>query len=206
MKNWVIIAVLLLIFANNADGKINVYTSILPQKFFVEKIGGDRVTVDVLVIPGKSPAIYEPAPKQVLNLSNADVFFRIGVPFEIAFIPNLRSNIKNLKNVLLPYRDESFFVFHPAFRYFADEFSLKQITVETGGKEPPSNTLEKMIQNALDNNIRIIFVQPVFSKKSAEAVASAINGNVVILNPLDPDYINNLKHIANEIRIVVNKE
>ena len=64
---------------DNKPGKINVFTSILPQKYFVERIGGDRVSVSVLVGPGKSPATYEPLPDQVIALGTADIFFTIGV-------------------------------------------------------------------------------------------------------------------------------
>lgn len=47
--------------------------------------------------------------------------------------------------------------------------------------------------------MKVIFVQPEFSQKSAQVIAEAIDGAVVILNPLDPDYINNLKRIALEV-------
>ena len=76
---------------------VTVFTSILPQKYFVERIGGDRVDVNVLVGPGKSPATYEPTPGQVVTLSGSDIFFAIGVPFENAFIPTIRSSLENLR-------------------------------------------------------------------------------------------------------------
>ena len=59
--------------------------------------------------------------------------------------------------------------------------------------------LEKIIKEAREKNMKIIFVQPEFSQKSAQVIAKAIDGAVVVLDPLNPDYINNLKHIAFEI-------
>jgi zinc transport system substrate-binding protein len=61
---------------------VRVVVSILPQSYFVERIGGEKVRVNVLVAPGKSPATYAPSPAQISSLARASVYFRIGVPFE----------------------------------------------------------------------------------------------------------------------------
>lgn len=70
---------------------VRVHVSILPQKYLVDRIGGERVTTDVLVLPGKSPATYSPSPDQIRRLSDSAVYFRIGVPFENGFIDKLDS-------------------------------------------------------------------------------------------------------------------
>ncbi len=59
-----------------------VTVSILPQKYFVEKIAQDKVTVNVMVKPGFSPATYEPKVSQMRKLSNSKIYFSIDVPFE----------------------------------------------------------------------------------------------------------------------------
>ncbi|MBW1797705.1 MAG: zinc ABC transporter substrate-binding protein, partial [Deltaproteobacteria bacterium] len=69
-----------------AAGSIPVFVSIVPQKYFVEKIGGDLVKVSIMVKPGASPAIYEPKPGQMVALSRAKVYYAIGVPFEKAWL------------------------------------------------------------------------------------------------------------------------
>ena len=66
---------------------ITVFVSILPEVDFVKKIGGSRVQVSPLVLPGQSPATYAPTPKQMAALAGADLYFRIGVPFENGLIP-----------------------------------------------------------------------------------------------------------------------
>ncbi|MEM7583971.1 MAG: zinc ABC transporter substrate-binding protein [Acidobacteriota bacterium] len=80
-------------------GRIMVFTSILPQEYFVERIGGDRVEVEALVRPGSSPATYEPTPRQMVVLSEAKIFFRIGVQFENAFVPKLERAAEGLRIV-----------------------------------------------------------------------------------------------------------
>jgi zinc transport system substrate-binding protein len=66
-----------------------VFVSIIPQKFFVEKIGGEFVDVSVMVPPGTSPAVYEPKPSQMVALSKARVYFAIGVPFEAVWLERI---------------------------------------------------------------------------------------------------------------------
>lgn len=81
------------------NSKLEVFTSILPQKFFVERIGGDLVNVEVLVGPGMSPHTYEPLPQQMSRLSRARLFFTIGVPFEKSLKQRIVSVCPDLKLV-----------------------------------------------------------------------------------------------------------
>ena len=98
MKNcWVrvimIVAVMFVcgtLFSEASQGrKIKTFVSIVPQKYFVEKIGGDLVDVSVMVPPGNSPATYEPKPKQMVSLSRARVYYAIGVPFERVWLKKM---------------------------------------------------------------------------------------------------------------------
>jgi len=68
---------------------LNVTVSILPQKYFVDRIGGQYVVVNVMVEPGASPTTYEPRPEQLRALSKADAYLRIGVPFEDAWMERI---------------------------------------------------------------------------------------------------------------------
>ena len=70
---------------------LDVTVSILPQRYFVERIGGEHVDVNVMVLPGESPATYEPSPEQLRALSEADLYCSIGVPFENAWLDRIGS-------------------------------------------------------------------------------------------------------------------
>ena len=61
---------------------LTVTVSIAPQQYFVSRIAGDDVRVNVMVEPGASPATYEPKPEQLAALSQSAAYFSIGVPFE----------------------------------------------------------------------------------------------------------------------------
>jgi zinc transport system substrate-binding protein len=77
----------------------SVFVSILPQAYFVERIGGDFVDVDVLVGPGQSPETYEPTPQQMVRLSDAMLYFTIGVPFEWHLIKRLSAAMTDTRVV-----------------------------------------------------------------------------------------------------------
>ena len=61
---------------------LEVTVSIVPQQYFVERIGGDLAKVSVMVLPGASPAVYEPKPQQMVALTKSRLYFAIGAPFE----------------------------------------------------------------------------------------------------------------------------
>ena len=77
--------------AQQESDRLNVTVSILPEKYFVERIGGDKVQVNVMVGPGDSPHTYEPKPEQMAALSRSRVYFAIGVEFEGAWLEKFRS-------------------------------------------------------------------------------------------------------------------
>jgi zinc transport system substrate-binding protein len=100
----------------------------------------------------------------------------------------------------------SFMTYHPSWNYFANEYGLEMITIEEEGKEPSPKDMQRLIDEAKDRNISVIFVQAQFSTQSAEAIASAIDGEVVTIDPLAKDYINNLDTIAEAFSQSMTKE
>ncbi|MCP4117136.1 MAG: zinc ABC transporter solute-binding protein [Desulfobacteraceae bacterium] len=75
---------------------LSVFVSIQPQAYVAERIGKERVAVEVLVPPGKSPATYAPRPAQMTRLSRAALFFSIGVPFEQTLMPKIKGASQGL--------------------------------------------------------------------------------------------------------------
>jgi len=76
------------IFSREGRGKLKVVVTILPQAEFVEKVGGNMVKVMVMVPPGANPHTYEPTPKQLIEVSEADIYFQVGsgIDFERSFM------------------------------------------------------------------------------------------------------------------------
>jgi zinc transport system substrate-binding protein len=68
---------------------MQVFVSIVPQQYFVQQIGGNRVAISVMVPPGADPHSYEPKPQQMVRLATARIYFAVGVSFENAWLPKI---------------------------------------------------------------------------------------------------------------------
>lgn len=263
--------------------KDTITVSILPQKYFVEKIAGDHFNINVMIPPGASPVTYEPTPVQMKELSNSFVYFKIGyIEFEKSWMgkitsinpqmqvidisknvnlikpkqehdadnnheehqhygvdPHIWTSPKEVKNqveliynflakekskyknefennynafiqeidsldnyltkALSPYKNQRFLIFHPALSYIARDYGLTQISIEIDGKEPTPANIMKIIDLAKKENIKIVFVQKQFSTHNAEVIARETNSKVVKIDPLDYNWLESIKFIANEI-------
>lgn len=79
--------------ARNIDSKPVITVSIQPQKYFLEKIAGDRWEVKCLLSNGANPESYDPAMTHLLNLESSKAYFRMGnIPFESAIINKVHNN------------------------------------------------------------------------------------------------------------------
>ena len=270
-------------------GRIVVAVTLLPQAEFVEAVGGERVEVLVMVPPGASPHTYEASPQQMVKLSQAKMYAKVGSPveFELAWMdrltavneemlvvdcsqgvelidavedvdhgeeqpegagdasthtgvdPHIWLSVRNAQAMVENVRDglvqidpsnesyyaqncaayvdglirlddelteslrglknRTFLVFHPSFGYFARDYDLDQLSVEQGGSEPDAQYLARLIEEAIDRDIHIVFVAPQVSTRSAEVVAREIGGEVVIIDPLARDYVSNMHAVAEAI-------
>ena len=96
---FLLIGILLAVPTLAEDDPIKVFVSIPPQAFFVERIGGPQVEVEVLVPPGQCPETYEIGPVQMAKLAEARLFFAIGVPLEEAILRSLKNSAPRLRVV-----------------------------------------------------------------------------------------------------------
>lgn len=89
-----------------------------------------------------------------------------------------------------------FMVFHPSWGYFAREFGRTQLAIEVEGKEPSPAELGAIFDIAKRDSIRTIFIQPQFSRRSAQIIAAEIGANVSFADPLAEDWESNLLRCA----------
>ena len=85
--------------SEGTQNRLIVYVSIPPQKYFVEKIGGDICSVRTLIPLGASPHTFEPKPSQMAALGKASCYFAIGVEMEEVWLPKIRRLCPELKIV-----------------------------------------------------------------------------------------------------------
>ena len=101
MKIGIIVVLIALLTAcgENKDKERTISVSILPQRYFVERIAGDYVKVNVMIPPGANPAVSDLSTEQLKALHNSSVYFAVGyLPFELS---NLYPFLETQKNMLL---------------------------------------------------------------------------------------------------------
>ncbi len=115
-----------------------------------------------------------------------------------AFVAELDALDRELHALLDPLPNRKFMMFHPAWGYFADTYRLTQVPIEREGKEPGARALAALIDQAKEDKIKVVFVQPQFDKSNARQVAQAIGGTVIAVDPLAADYVDNLRRVGRE--------
>jgi zinc transport system substrate-binding protein len=270
------------------DGRLRVAVSVPPQAYFVRRIGGDRVQVDVMIPPGYSHVDYPLTPRQVAALSRARLYVAVGHPaFEFervqlaavlrdlpgiqvvdmsrgmrllagegegdeddhghsekggeaggdphvwvapdtvavaarniaaalegidpAHAAEYRANLqrfetdvaaldREIRQRLAGTRGDRFMVYHPTWGYFAREYGLEQVAIEAEGKEPSAQRLIRLIDRARRERVKVVFVQAGFPRKSAQVIAEAVGGRVLVADPQDPDWLGNLRRVSQELQ------
>lgn len=81
---------------NVQDQKPLIAVTIVPQESFLRAVAGDLVEILTIVPPGYSTETYEPTPQDVARLSEADLYFAIGVPVETA---QMMGTVQSLERV-----------------------------------------------------------------------------------------------------------
>jgi zinc transport system substrate-binding protein len=107
---------------------------------------------------------------------------------------------------LVASRGKPFFVFHPAWGYFADDYGLRQVAIEVEGKDPTDQELTEVQRAARLAGAQIILVQPEISGRGARAVAAATGARVELADPLAYDVPASLLKVADLIAAAVKKQ
>lgn len=272
--------------AHAGDNRIAVAVSVPPQAYFVERIGGAHVRIEVMIPPGYSHVDYPLSPRQVVALSQAQLYIAVGHPafeFEtvrlfpfLSSLPGLhvinmsagleslpdwsygadadgespsghemgdphvwvapqtvavaarniaraleqadpahaaefRANLESfesdiakldreIRSRLDSVRGGKFMVYHPTWGYFAREYGLEQVSIESEGKEPSAARLMQLVELARRDGVRAVFVQAGFPRKSAWVIADAVGGTVGVADPQDRDWLRNLRRVARELQ------
>lgn len=252
--------------------------SILPQKFFIEQMVGDRYQVNVVLQDGANHESYEPSPHQMQALEQAGLYLMLCESgFDRVWVNHLKQRnptlkivdlskgigliegscehesdehehihsvdphiwvspstvvtmARNIKDALIaqfpadsaiivkgydslktkidsvdshyhaslkPFAGKTFMVYHPATSYLARDYNLKEMALETDGKEPSVAALKEMIIEARQQQVNLIFMQQEFDRRHAAIVAQETGATIVSFNPMTYDWFlfsNDLLH------------
>jgi len=116
-----------------------------------------------------------------------------------SYLIQLENLHQEIKERLLNRRTKDFISAHSAWRYFAQSYSLNEIAIESEGKEPGASQILDIIKTAKQEQIKVVFTAPQFSKRHAEMIAKEINGRLIEADPLNKNYIKNLRQFSNDL-------
>lgn len=108
------------------------------------------------------------------------------------FHDELDSINSDIKNKFQGIKNNKFIVYHPSWSYFAKRYELVQIPVQINNKEPKARDLQRLIDIAKRENIKVIFIQKGFSKEAAQTVAKECNARLEEIDHLSRDWKNEL--------------
>jgi len=100
---------------------------------------------------------------------------------------------------LLKKKNNSFIVLHPAWGYFARDYGLTQLSIESEGKEPSVMDIKNLVNFARAQKLTTVFASPQFNSESAKTVAAEIGGTVEYIDPLAGKYLVNMRDVADKI-------
>ncbi|MEA1960464.1 MAG: zinc ABC transporter substrate-binding protein [Bacillota bacterium] len=112
------------------------------------------------------------------------------------YIAQLDALDQEISASLKPLKTRKFIVYHPSLGYFADDYGLEMIALEKEGKEASAKDFQRVISDAHKEEIKVIFYQAEIDSKQAQALADELDGEIEMIAPLAPDYIENLKKTA----------
>lgn len=102
-----------------------------------------------------------------------------------------------LKEMLKDYKGKKFILYHPSLSYYARDYGLVQYSIEAGGKEPTSQHLRKLVDMAKSEGIKTVYIQNDLDKEHALVFADEIDGKVIAIWPLNPEWEDNLLYMTN---------
>ncbi len=167
-----------------------------------------ELEVDVLKKHGrisKDPHIWTSPPLvKIIAKNMADALIKFDSKNRNLYLKNLKefevkidSLHEKISTLLKDKKDRfEFMVFHPSWGYFADTYGLTQTVIEIEGKEPKAAQLAELINYARRKGLKVIFVQPQFAQTSSRIIADAIDGHILFADPLEYDWLNNMKKQA----------
>jgi len=84
------------------------------------------------------------------------------------------------------FKTKEYVTFHPAWNYFSKRYGLSVAGVieESPGKEPSPKHIAQIIKEINRIGSSVVFVEPQFNPKIAEAVARECNAEIVFLDPI----------------------
>jgi zinc transport system substrate-binding protein len=97
-----------------------------------------------------------------------------------------------VKQLFKGFEGRKFISFHPSLSYFAREYGIEQFSFQQMGKEPTPSQVANLVNIARADNIKVIYIQSDFDRENARMFVQEIDGEIIQVWPLNPEWSQNL--------------
>jgi len=103
-----------------------------------------------------------------------------------AYVSRLAALDREISRTVKTFRTRYYVTFHPAWDYFARRYGLRVAGVieEAPGKEPTPKHVQRILDEVRKMKTKVIFAEPQFSPRIAEAIAQEAGAQVLMLDPI----------------------
>lgn len=117
------------------------------------------------------------------------------------FVDSLETITKHLENSFANIDDEKkvLLVYHGSWKYFAEDFGFRQISIEEGSKSASAKEFKEILNVVRKSKVKVIFIDPQHSRQSAEVIAKDLKIVTDVINPLPDNLLENFYSIENKI-------
>ncbi len=123
---------------------------------------------------------------------------------QLAASPNMPTRIAavhdSLTRILAPIRGSAFVIYHPVLTYFAKDYGLEQLAIESEGKEPTPASIRQLIREAQQKHAKVMLVSEERDSRAARKVADMLNIPTVTIDPLTEQWDTEILRIAYILR------
>ncbi|MBN1985960.1 MAG: zinc ABC transporter substrate-binding protein [Prolixibacteraceae bacterium] len=113
-----------------------------------------------------------------------------------SFVEEIDKLDGEIRTELQDFKGRHFIMFHPSLSYFAREYGLIQYSLEPGGKEPTPQRMTELVTLAREEGIKVIYIQSDLDREQARVFAEEIDGEIIEMWPLNPEWEENLMEIT----------
>ncbi len=121
-----------------------------------------------------------------------------------ALISDIRNLDERAQRLFSDTHKKSFMIYHPNLAYLARDYGLKEIPVESEGKEPPPSRMKALIDVARQDSIKEIFIQREYDTRNARVIARQINAELIIIDPLSENWLKATSDIIDKLKESLN--
>jgi len=107
----------------------------------------------------------------------------------------IRQLDNQLRTVIQHRQTAELLVYHPAWGHFANDYGLLQLAIEDEGKAPGAGGLSSLYADLQNKNIRFIVCSPGHDQRIAGMIAEQLQMTVVLINPMQRDWMNMMQQM-----------